>query len=461
MGLVLSGGTVVGERDCRTADVRLADGRIAAVGPAVAGPGDEVWPVAGCFLLPGGVDPHTHFDLPVAGTRTSDDFLSGTRAALLGGTTTIIDFATQFRGESLAAALAARRALAAACYTDYGFHMAVTDWTDSTAAEMDTLVREEGISSFKLYLAYKNSLQVDDLTLLGAMRQAGESHALVCLHCENGDMVEFLAREACSHGETGVRLHPLTRPPAAEEEAVFRAVRLAGAAGAPLYVVHLSCRAALAVVGAAREGGAQVYAETCPQYLLLDESLYRGDEGTAAGYVCAPPLRTPADQAALWEGLRTGLLDTVGTDHCSFNQRGRNDLGRGDFRRIPGGLPGVETRLALLYTYGVTAGRISINRFVELVATGPARLFGLYPRKGTVAVGGDADLVVWDPAAAGVIRAADLSQAVDYTPFEGFARAGAVRHVFLRGRPVVVDGRLADEQPRGVYLYRQPWGGGR
>lgn len=458
MGIVLYGGTVVTASDICRADVRIEGGQVAAVGVNIRRPEDNVLNVDGCYLFPGGIDPHTHFDMPAGDTFTADDFTSGTKAAVLGGTTTIIDYVTQFTGETLSQALYKWRARAEGrCHADYGFHIGITDWNREVSREMEKMVREEGIPSFKFYMAYKNVLQVDDGALLQGLIRARETGALICAHCENGDIIQHLVSEARARGCLSPQWHPLTRPEESEVEAVFRAVTLARVAGAPLYIVHLSCRRALQVVLEAKGEGADVYAETCPQYLLLDDSLYRGEGFEGAKYVMSPPLRHRDNQQALWRGLQTGALDTVGTDHCSFNFNGQKDLGRADFSMIPGGIPGVETRMGLIYTYGVKPGRISLNRFVDITATRAAKLFGLFPRKGTIAAGSDADIVVWDPRASSVISAGTQRQRVDYTPFEGFAQDGKAVHVFLRGRQVVRDGRLADDKAGGIYLFRSPF----
>ena len=457
MGIVLSGGTVVTAADCYRADVRIEGERIAAVGDRIAQPEDRDMPVGGCYLFPGGIDPHTHFDMPAGHTVTADDFASGTKAAVLGGTTTIIDHVTQFKGQTLDQALAAWHAKAGGkCHSDYGFHMGITDWKDETALQMDRMVLKEGITSFKFYMAYKNVLQVDDGVLIQAMRRAEASGALICLHCENGEIIHHLVGEARSRGHTAPHHYPLTRPMEAEAEATARAIALGRIAKAPVYIVHVSCKEALRAVADARSGGAEVYSETCPQYLLLNDSVYKKDVFSSAKYVMSPPLRKKDDQEALWNGLRAGLVDTVATDHCSFNFKGQKDLGLADFSEIPGGIPGVEHRMGLLYSYGVVPGRISINRFVDLTSTTPAKIFGLFPRKGTLAPGSDADVVVWDPRATSVITARAQHQRVDYTPYEGFEQTGKASHVFLRGRQVVRDSRLADENPGGEYLFREP-----
>lgn len=459
MGIVLRGGTIVTAVDYYRADIRMEGEQVVAIGNGVRQPEDKVLDVDGCFLIPGGIDPHTHFDLPVGNTVTADDFSSGTKAAILGGTTTIIDFATQFKGETLSSALANWHAKAVGkCYADYGFHMAITDWHTGIPREMDRLVQEAGISSFKLYMAYKNLLQVDDGVLLSALRQGKASGALICVHCENGDMIDELVKDALAQGHTSPRYHPLTRPAVAEQEATARAITLAGVAKAPVYIVHLTCSRALKEVVEGRRRGVEVYAETCPQYLLLDENCYQDDGFNGAKYVISPPLRLKENQEALWHGLRNGSLDTVATDHCSFHFKGQKELGCDDFSKIPNGMPGVENRMGLLYTYGVAPGKIGINRFVDLISTRAAKLFGLFPRKGTIAVGSDADIVVWDPAVTSVITAKEQHQRVDYTPYEGFEQTGKAAHVFLRGRQVVHNGRLHDENPDGIYLFRKQFG---
>ncbi|MEL7566005.1 MAG: dihydropyrimidinase [Dehalobacterium sp.] len=456
MGIVLSGGRIVTALDDYQADIRLDGEKISAIGQGIAQPGDEVIDVNGCLLFPGGIDPHTHFDLPVGNTVTADDFESGTKAAIMGGTTTIIDFATQNHGESLSLALDNWHAKAKGkCYTDYSFHMAVTDWNEAVAKEMDLLL-QEGVSSFKFYLAYKNTLQVGNDVLLEALDKSKANGSLILVHAENGDIIQRRIKDALEEGHTAPLYHALSRPVIAEREAVTRALALAEAANAPLYIVHLTSKEALKAVAASKIRGQEVYGETCPQYLLLDNSFYHKEGFEGSKYVMSPPLRTKTDQEHLWIGLNSGMLDTVATDHCSFNFKGQKELGKDDFSKIPNGIPGVENRMALLYTYGVLSGRISINRFVLLTSTRSAQLFGLFPQKGTIAVGSDGDIVVWDPEASSVISAKTQYQHVDYTPYEGFRLKGVPVHVFLRGRQAVCDKNLIQEPPQGVYLYRKP-----
>ncbi len=456
MATVLTGGTVVNATGSARVDVRIEGEKIASVGVNLGKPTDTLIDATGCYLFPGGIDPHTHFDLSVGVTVTADDFVSGTQAAALGGTTTVIDFATQNKGETLAQAVANWHAKAdGRSFVDYGFHIAISDLNDSVLGELASIVEEAGISSVKLYMAYKRVLQVDDGALLRTLQTAKRLGILVCVHCENGDVIDVLVDEAKSLGHRSPRYHALTRPVALEREAIYRAASLAEIAEAPLYVVHVSSGEGLQAIREARRRGLEVYGETCPQYLFLDASRYETDDFSAAKYVMSPPLRAPENQEQLWAGLRDGDLSTVGSDHCSFNLAGQKELGRDDFSRIPNGGPGVENRFGLLYTYGVAAKKIDIHQFVAITSTNAAKLFGLYPRKGVVAAESDADIVVWDPASEGVISASTQKQRVDYNLYEGFHQAGGARHVFLRGRQIVKDGILNDE-PSGRYLKRQP-----
>ena len=455
MAITLGRGKIVNADSTSTADVRIEGERIVAIGEDLRQERDTYVDAAGCILFPGGVDPHTHLDLEVGSTRTSDDFASGTGAAALGGTTTVLDFATQNRGETLAYALACWHAKAdGCCYVDYGFHLAISDLSPVALRELEKL-QDAGVNSLKLYLAYKSSMQVDDGTVLRVMQVAKRAGLLVAMHCENGDIIDVLVKQATASGHRSLKFHPATRPIAAEREATGRAIALAEIAGASLYVVHVSSAAALQVIADARARGLAIFAETCPQYLLLDESVYGSADFSAAKYVISPPLRPAANQGALWEGLANGTVATVGSDHCSFNQK-QKDLGRDDFSKIPNGAAGVENRLGLLYTYGVATGKISLNQFVALSSTNAVKLFGLYPRKGVIAVGSDADVVVWDPTVHCVISATTHHQRVDLNPYEGINQTGQARHVFLRGRQIVADGRLIGERT-GIYLHRKPY----
>lgn len=460
MGIVLKGGRIITAADSYEADIKIEGEKIVAIGDKLECEGDKVVSVAGCYLLPGGIDPHTHFDLDVGSTITADDFESGTRAAIVGGTTTVIDFATQNKGETLKKALQNWNEKAKGkCYCDYGFHMAITDWNESICNEMGDMIKE-GVPSFKMYMAYKNTLQVDDGSIFRALKKSGEIGALIGFHCENGDVIDVLVNEAKSKGNTSPKYHAETRPTEAEKEAVFRAIQLGELASVPVYIVHLSSKEALNIAMEARKRGAEVYVETCPQYLLLNDSYYdpKGeDEFSGAKYVMSPPLRKSDDQKALWKGLKFNEIDTVATDHCSFNYKGQKDIGIKDFSKIPNGAPGVENRMALLYTYGVATGAITENQWVSLTSTNAAKLFGLFPQKGTIQVGSDADIVVWDPEYRGVITAENQTQNVDYNPYEGFDQRGKVLHVFLRGGQVVVDSNIVPKVPEGTYLHRKPF----
>lgn len=458
MATILAGGRVITAVDCYQADVRIEGEKIVAIGQHVDQAGDIHIDARGCFLFPGGIDPHTHFDLPVGETTTADDFISGTQAAAVGGTTTIIDFATQNKGESLRQALVNWHEKAhGKSYVDYGFHLAVSDLSQSVLEEMTTLTEHAGVASIKLYMAYKNILQVDDHALLQVLQLAEKNGLLVCVHCENGDVIDLLVQQARAKGYSEPKYHALTRPITVEREATARAICLAEIAGAALYVVHVSSEAALRTIEEGRSRGLAIYGETCPQYLLLDESYYDTKDFSAAKYVMSPPLRSADNQAALWTGLGNGALSTVGSDHCSFNLKGQKELGSKDFSKIPNGGPGVENRFALLYTYGVVTGKINLNQFVAMTSTNAAKIFGLYPRKGTIAVGSDADIVIWDPAAESTISAKTQQQRVDYNLYEGTHQIGKPRHVFLRGRSIVTDGILNDAAPGGCYLRRKAY----
>src|SRR6202042_467952 len=392
--------------------------------------GHTVVDAAGLFVLPGGIDAHTHMDMPFGGTVSADDFLTGTRAAAIGGTTTIVDFAIQAKGSRLRDALDIWKAKAdgKACI-DYGLHMIVTDLGSDNGKQglhdMDDMVRE-GVASFKLFMAYPNVLMVDDATIFKALKQTSKNGALVCMHAENGSAIDVIVQQALAEGKTAPIHHALTRPTRAEAEAVHRAIALAEMAGVPVYIVHLSSEDALNQVREARDRGLPAFAETCPQYLLLslEDVADKGWEG--AKYVFTPPLREKKNQPKLWDGLRKDNLQVVSTDHCPFCFEDQKALGKDDFTKIPNGGPGIENRLQLLHHHGVGKGNFSLNRFVELVSTAPARIFGMYPKKGVLAAGSDADIVLWDPMAAHTISAATHHMRVDYSMFEGFKVRGKI-----------------------------------
>lgn len=454
--ILIKNGTVYTASDSFSADILVSDGKIVRLGLGLeAGAGDTVIDAAGMEIYPGGIDAHTHFALPFMGTVSPDDFETGTVAAACGGTTTIVDFIIPGKGQKLAAALAAWHEKAAGkAVVDYGFHMALPEVNAQVLAELPGVV-EEGIPSFKCFMAYKGALMIDDDQLLQVLRAAKEHSALVSVHAENGDMLTHLMKRFAAEGKTGPEYHVLAHPAETEGEATHRAIVLAEFAGAPLHIVHLTCEEALREVVAAKLRGQLVLAETCPQYLLLSEDLYRKNGFEAAKWVMSPPLRAAANQDKLWAGLRDGFLQTVATDHCSFNFKGQKEMGKGDFTKIPNGIPGVGDRVNLLYTYGVRSGKLSRNQFAAVIATNSARIFGLYPAKGTVAVGSDADLVIFDPARKGEVSVKTSRHNVDYSAFEGFKLDGLPAFVISRGKVVARYNEFTGEKGHGRYLKRK------
>lgn len=455
MRTLIADGTVVTASDTFAADVWIEGGKIVALTHpsqrAALGQAERTIDAAGRYVIPGGIDAHTHMELPFGGTTSSDDFGSGTVAAAHGGTTTIIDFAIQAKGSSMRAGLDAWHAKAEGkAAIDYGFHMIMTEANPGTLEEMAGLVRE-GVTSFKMFMAYPGVFLVDDQQIFRAMLRAGELGALITMHAEIGLPIDVLVQRALAAGHTAPVYHALTRPEVAEATGTERAIALAEMAKVPVYMVHLSAQRALERVMEARDRGLPAYAETCPQYLFCSEDDLRGDPGDewkGAGYVCTPPLRPAHHHDHLWRGLRNYDLQVVATDHCPFCMKDQKELGRGDFSKIPNGMPGVETRLYLLWE-GVRDGRISMNRFVEITSTAPAKIFGLHGKKGAVAVGADADLVVWDPQREKVLGKDTLHMRVDYSPFEGRKVVGAPAAVLSRGEVIVEDDRWVGTHTRG------------
>jgi dihydropyrimidinase len=416
--LVIQNGTLVTALYSYKADILVADGKIKEIAPQFASTvADRAIDATGMLIFPGGVDVHTHMDMPFGGTTSADDFETGTRAAAYGGTTTIVDFAIQAKGTKMRDALDTwwKKAEGKVCI-DYGLHMIVTDLGNSGLEDMDDLVRE-GVASFKLFMAYPNVLMVDDATIFRALGQTARNGALICMHAENGGAIDVMVQRALAEGKTAPIQHALTRPVRAEAEAVNRAIALAEMAGAPVYIVHLSSEDALNQVREARDRGLPAFAETCPQYLLLSIEELERPNFEGAKYVFTPPLRERHHLAKLWGGLKHDHLQVVSTDHCPFCFADQKQLGKDDFTKIPNGGPGVENRLQLIWNYGVNSGKISQNRFVELVSTTPAKLFGMYPRKGALEAGSDADIVIWDPEAEHVISAETHHMRVDYSMF--------------------------------------------
>src|SRR5580704_1594624 len=464
MGTLIQNGTVVTAERVEKADVLIEGSTRREVRAGIDSKGHTVVDAAGLFVLPGGIDAHTHMDMPFGGTVSADDFLTGTRAAAIGGTTTIVDFAIQAKGTRMRDALDIWRAKAEgkACI-DYGLHMIVTDLGSDNGKQglhdMDDMVRE-GVASFKLFMAYPNVLMVDDGTIFKALQQTSKNGALICMHAENGSAIDVIVQQALADGKTAPIYHALTRPTQAEAEAVHRAIALSEIAGAPVYIVHLSSEDALNKVREARDRGVPAFAETCPQYLLLSiEDHMKGESFEDAKYVFTPPLREKKNQPKLWDGLKHDHLQVISTDHCPFCFEDQKALGKEDFTKIPNGGPGIENRLQLLHHYGVSQDKLTLNRFVEITATAPARIFGMYPKKGTIAAGSDADIVIWDPDAEHLISAATHNMRVDYSMFEGFKVRGNARKVYSRGELIVENGKYLGKAGRGNYLRRAARGG--
>lgn len=437
MRVLVRNGTVVSPDGTRAADVLIEGERIARVAPGIAAEADAVYDAAGRCVLPGGIDVHTHLDMPYGPFVTADDFASGTIAAACGGTTAIIDFAVQERGRSLHSALETwQRRADGQAVIDYGFHLIVCDLGSSQEAELDALVAE-GVPTFKLFMAYPDRLMLDDAAILRALRRTAANGGMVLLHAEDGAAIERLRAEAVASGDLHPHQHPRTRPNRTESSAAQRAVALARRAGAPVYIVHVSAAETVGVIAEARAHGLAVHGETCPQYLTLTDERYEGDPLEAAKYVMSPPLRKQRDCERLWDALAAGELEVVATDHCPFRLADQKGPAAHDFTRIPGGAPGIETRMPLLFDGGVAGGRFGIERFVEMTATAPAKLHGLYPRKGILAPGSDADLVVWDPQAVTTISAARHHMRVDHSIYEGRTVRGTAELVIARGRVLV------------------------
>ena len=457
---LIQSGTIVTAVDTYRSDVGITNGRIAAIAERLPPESArQVISAQGAFVMPGGVDVHTHLDMPFGGTKSSDDFETGTIAAAFGGTTTLIDFAIQYKGQTLRTALDTwmKKAEAKAA-VDYAFHCIITDLPDARLEEMDALVRD-GVTSFKLFMAYPGVFMLDDASIFRAFGQAARSGALVCMHAENGGAIDVIVKRALAEGKTAPKYHALTRPTTAEAEAVSRAIALAEMAGAPVYIVHLSCNDALERVREARDRGLPVYAETCPQYLYLSIENFDAPGFEGAKFVFTPPLREKWHQEKLWAGLARDQLQVVSTDHCPFCYKEQKELGRDDFTKIPNGGPGIEHRLSLVFTGGVGGGRFSVNRFVELVSTAPARLFGLFPRKGTIAVGSDADLVIFDFSREETISARTHHMRVDYSMFEGIRVKGLPRQVLVGGKLTIDNGRFVGRAGQGQFLKRQTYSG--
>ncbi len=451
MKYLLKGGTVISGSDTLKADVLIEDEKIKEVGTKIPEEDATVIDVAGKYVFPGFIDAHTHFDLEVSGTVTADNFDTGTKAAIVGGTTCVIDFATQNKGETLQEGLDNWHKKAdnrSSC--DYGFHMAISEWNPHTSEEVPHMF-QEGITTFKLYMTYAS--RVRDGEIYEVLKRIKEYGGIVGVHCENGELIDQLIAEQKRAGNFSPSAHPVSRPACIEAEAINRFLTIAKLVDVPVIVVHLSTKEGFEVIQRAAEKGQKVYVETCPQYLLLDESKYYLPGFESAKYVISPPLRTKEDSECLWKGLKEEKIHTLATDHCSFTLK-QKEMGKDDYTKIPNGMPGVETRAAVMYTYGVLEDRISLTQMCKLMAENPAKLYGLYPGKGTVQAGSDADIVVWDPEYQGKITAENQMQNVDYAPFEGYNIKGRPEKVFLRGQLLVEDGKLLKEN-QGKYISRK------
>ncbi|MEK4669243.1 MULTISPECIES: dihydropyrimidinase [unclassified Niallia] len=459
MRKIIKNGIIVTAADTYQADLCIENGIIAQIGSQLDETGAEIIDAAGSYIFPGGIDPHTHLDMPFGGTVTKDDFETGTMAAAFGGTTTVIDFCLTTKGKPLKAAVEAWHAKAKEkAVIDYGFHLQIVEANEAALNELPAMINEEGITSLKVFMAYKNQFQADDETLFRTLLAAKELGALVMVHAENGDVIDYLVKKALQEGNTAPIYHALTRPPEAEGEATGRAAALTGLAKSQLYVVHVSCAEAAEKIAAARNSGIDIWGETCPQYLVLDQSYLEKPDFEGAKYVWSPPLREKHNQEILWNALKTGQLQTLGSDQCSFDFKGQKDLGKDDFSKIPNGGPIIEDRVSILYSEGVVGGRISLNQFVDIMSTKAAKLFGLYPQKGTIAVGSDADLVIFDPDVKRVISAETHHMAVDYNPFEGMEVTGEPVSVLSRGEFVIKDKLFTGQAGAGQFIKRAKYG---
>jgi dihydropyrimidinase len=460
MSVLIKGGRIVTAADDYVGDVFIDNGTVSLIGESLDVVADKTIDATGKLVIPGAIDPHTHIELPFGGTVTCDDFTSGTVSAAFGGTTSLVDFCFQMPGQSFAEALATWHEKIERCkpVIDVGFHMAITDLKEGGTLEDLAKVPDEGVTSYKLFMAYKGAVMVDDETLFKACRVAAESGSLIMVHAENGDAIDVLVKEALAAGHTEPVWHARTRPPETEGEATNRAIQLAHIAGAPIYVVHVSCKESIEPIAIAREKGWAAGGETCTQYLFIDDSYLDQPDFEGGKYVYTPPPRPKENQEHLWKALASDVLSVVSTDHCPFNWPEQKGLGRDDFSKIPNGGPGIENRLHMLYTFGVRTGKLTLNRFVELTSTNVAKSFGLYPRKGTIAPGSDADIVVWDPEKKLTVSASTHHSNVNYNLFEGTEVTGAPEVVLVRGQVIVENDELVAQPGAGQFVRRARFG---
>jgi len=455
MSTVIKGGTIVTADLTYKADVKVDGGKIVEIGPNLSG--DETLDATGCYVMPGGIDPHTHLEMPFMGTYSSDDFESGTRAALSGGTTMVVDFALPSPGQSLLEALTMWDNKTSRANCDFSFHMAITWWSEQVFNEMQTIVQDKGINTFKHFMAYKGALMVDDDEMFHSFQRCAELGALPLVHAENGDIVAQMQAKLLAEGNNGPEAHAYSRPAAVEGEATNRAIIIADMAGAPLYVVHTSCEQAHEAIRRARQNGMRVYGEPLIQHLTLDESEYANpDWDHAARRVMSPPFRNKQHQDSLWAGLAAGSLQVVATDHCAFTTAQKR-FGVGDFTKIPNGTGGLEDRMPMLWTHGVATGRITMNEFVAVTSTNIAKILNMYPRKGAVLVGADADIVVWDPKRSKTISAATQQSAIDYNVFEGKQVTGLPRFTLTGGVVAIEESTIKTREGQGKFISREPF----
>ena len=453
MALLITNGRIITASEDYYADLLIEDEEIVAIGKNLHHPADEIIDAAGMYIFPGGIDPHVHLDMPFMGTFSSDNYATGTLAALHGGTTTVIDFVLQTQGKSLRHALTQWQSRSNGnCYGDYSFHMAVTDFNEETKKEVAAMIEQEGITSFKTFMAYKGALMIDDRQMVGLMHEVKARGGMVTVHATNGDMIDFLIAKHRAEGNLSPLYHYLSQPEITEAEATRRFADMAGYTGVPAYIVHLTCEGALNHIRDVAKRNQKVYAETCIQYLILDASLYEKDfEG--AKWVMSPPLRQKKDQDTLWAGINQGTVQVVATDHCPFKWE-QKKMGEKDFSKIPNGHPAIENRMELLFSEGVNKGKISLNKFVEVTSTNAAKIFGMFPRKGCIAVGSDADLVIFDPSKQHTISAKTHHMNVDYSAYEGWPVTGKCKTTILRGQVAVDDGKVTIHKGYGQFIKR-------